>query len=286
VTALHEIALTNQEFLRRIPPEARAAGRDGRYQTDYALTRLVAANCAAIGVHAAKDNPTPLVIKGGFAVRHLYGSPRFSKDADLSMVSDELEMEGPKLMKWPSDMTAREEVPDGMASWILFIRYRGPDGIARNAQCDLNDRSRAIRKRPPQQRLLNGLFIDPFPVWAATTEEILGEKMFALMDSRAVRRTIRIKDVYDLRYILLLTHERVLASEVRDVYNGWQIAAKPGAAPALTEYAAALDAMSRTRRALDQWQADVLDTVDGAPDLADATADLIGLLGPRVMTGR
>jgi predicted nucleotidyltransferase component of viral defense system len=286
LTELHEIALTAQEFLRRIPEDARAAGRDGRYHTDYALTRVVAANCAAIGEHADDEHPTDLVVKGGFAVRHLYGSPRFSKDADLAMVSDDLAMEGPKLIKWPLDMTVQERVSDGMASWVLRIRYLGPDGVARNAQCDLNDRSRAIRKRPPQKRVLRGLFIDPFPVWAATTQEILGEKMFALMDSRRERRTLRVKDIFDLRHVLRLEHEIVIASETRSVYDSWQQAAKPGVAPRISDYTAALTALASTRQAFGQWEIDVFDSVPDAPTVADASSELVELLQRRVITGR
>lgn len=92
---LGEIGLSHQQFLSLIPPEARAVGAGDRFQADYALTRIVAKNCAAVGDHALPDRPTNLVVKGGFAIRHLYGGVRYSKDADLALVSDELELEGP-----------------------------------------------------------------------------------------------------------------------------------------------------------------------------------------------
>ena len=284
-TDLREIALTDQEFLRRLPAAARTPARINRFHTDYALTRLVAANCAAIGEHADETNPTSLVIKGGFAVRHLYGSPRFSKDADLSMESDDLGIagEGPGLIKWPRDMKHEAKTADGLAGWIIFIKYRGPDGVERDTQCDLNDHTRAIKKRPPQRRLLRGLFLPPFPVWAARTEEILGEKMFALVDSWWSSKNLRVKDAFDLRYVLLLDNEPVNAAEVQLTYNQHRVATKDRKFPSLDQYLDTLRTIAATSAAAARWRDDVVDSVPDAPALATATEELCDLLRKRVL---
>ncbi len=210
---LGEIGLTHQEFLARIPVTARAAGGAGRYQADYALTRIVAKNCGAVGKYAYK--PPALVVKGGF--RHpppLRGRPLL-EGRRPAMATDELELEGPRLMVWPSDMHAQEFVNDGMTSWRLVVRYRSTDRRELTTQVDLNDRSRAIRKRPAVRRTLTSLFMDPFPVWSARLEEIVGEKLCALMDWP----TTRIKDCFDIRHVLGLPTEKLVAADTREIYR-------------------------------------------------------------------
>jgi predicted nucleotidyltransferase component of viral defense system len=278
MTDLAEIALTHNEFLRRIPATHRSRGADARFQADYALTRLVAANCAAIGEHSEAGHWTDLVVKGGFAIRHLYGGPRFSKDADLSMVSDELELEGPRLVNLPSDMRiGQETVSGGIASWRLMVDYRRTDRLMARTQIDLNDRSRAIKRRPPQQRHLTSLFLDPFPVWAATLEEIVGEKLFALMD----QPDIRIKDVFDLRHVLLLAAEPLEATATRDVYESWRSTKRRG--PTQKALPSAIEALKKNPRAREAWRTDVADFVAAAPPLEQAIDELIELLRDRVL---
>ena len=276
VTDLAEIALTHQQFLQRLPAAARAVGQADRSQADYALTRLVAKNCAAVDDH--EDQPTDLVVKGGFAIRHLYSGVRYSKDVDLSMANDELELEGPQLMAWPSDMTHQVRVGQGMASWILSIRFRATNGRQLSTQCDLNDRSRAIRQRPPQRRLLHSLYLESFPVWAATTEEIIGEKLFALIDHGA----IRIKDVFDLRHVLSMADEPIDAPVTREVYAACR-QTKGNKGPDVKDVVPAIEAIAGTARANQQWQADVMDFVDGAPPLAQATDEMLALLEARLL---
>jgi predicted nucleotidyltransferase component of viral defense system len=222
-----------------------------------------------------------LVVKGGFAIRHLYSGVRYSKDADLTMASDELELEGPQLMSWPSDMTVQENVAQGMASWILSIRFRRTDGRRQSTQCDLNDRSRALRRRPPQQRELSSIYMPPFMVWAATTEEIIGEKLYALIDHQA----IRIKDVFDLRHLLGLRHERIDGAAACGIYTACR-EAKGNRGPAITgDVAGAIRAIASTGLAAQQWQNDVVDFVGkDAPTLADATDEMISLLDERVLS--
>lgn len=275
MSGLGEIGLTHQEFLARIPATARAAGAAGRYQADYALTRIVAKNCGAVGEHANKQ--PALVVKGGFAIRHLYAGVRYSKDADLAMATDELELEGPQLMVWPSDMRTQEFVNDGMTSWRLVVRYRSTDRRELTTQVDLNDRSRAIRKRPAVRRTLTSLFMDPFPVWSARLEEIVGEKLCALMDWP----TTRIKDCFDIRHVLGLPMEKLVAADTREIYR--EIRKTKGKhVPDLEGIAAVMSATVKSRSALQQWQADVLDFVPDAPSLAMASTEMLDLLNDRV----
>lgn len=283
MTALHEISISGQEFLRRIPPAFRTPARIARYHTDYALTRLVAANCAAIGEHADERNPTPLVVKGGFAVRHLYGSPRFSKDADLSMASDDLEMEGPSAVVWPSDMRHEAVPAEGLAGWILFVDYLDPNGARRKTQCDLNDRTRRIRDIPPRRRTLAGLFLAPFDVWSATTEEILGEKMAALVDSWRTGKNLRVKDVFDLRHVLRKDDEPVDAATVCLVYRQNRAAKRDPGFPDLPDYPRVLSEIVGSDQAAARWADDVVATVDEAPTLAQAAEELADLLARRVL---
>jgi predicted nucleotidyltransferase component of viral defense system len=280
MTALGEIGLTHAEFLARLP-EAERAGAGQRYQRDYALTRIVVRNCAAVGEHVDKEHPTDLVVKGGFAIRHLYAGVRYSKDADLSMWSDELELEGPQLMRYPSDMTAGEpKIGRAGESWFIPVSYRQTNRILDTTRIDLNDRSRALRSRPPQKRTLSSLFMDPIQVWAATTEEIVGEKLFALME----QTNTRVKDIFDIRHVLALPNELIDANETRRIYQAVR-QGKSDRTPRIADVPRVLRNMVASAAAREAWRVDVLDFVDGAPSLAEAAADMIDLLNERVLKG-
>lgn len=219
MTALHEISISGQEFLRRIPPAFRTPARIARYHTDYALTRLVAANCAAVGDHADERNPTPLVV----------------------------------------------------------------NGARRKTQCDLNDRTRRIRDIPPRRRTLAGLFLAPFDVWSATTEEILGEKMAALVDSWRTGKNLRVKDVFDLRHVLRKDDEPVDAATVCLVYRQNRAAKRAPGFPDLPDYPRVLSEIVGSDQAAARWADDVVATVDDAPTLAQAAEELADRLARRVL---
>lgn len=280
MTALGEIGLTHDQFLARLP-DADRLGAGARYQSDYALTRIVVKNCAAVGEYANEGRHTDLVVKGGFAIRHLYAGVRYSKDADLAMSADDLELEGPPMMRYPSDMTAGVPIiGQSGESWFIPVSYRRTDRAVDTTRIDLNDRSRALKSPPPQRRTLSSLFMDPIPVWAASTEEIVGEKLCALMDQPHTR----IKDLFDIRHVLGMPHELIDPAETRRIYQ----AVRQGKGPHVPRVAG-VPRFIRTKLSSAavkaQWQADVLDFVDGAPSLSIAAAEMVDLLNERVLRG-
>ncbi len=246
-----------------------------RFEADFALTRLVAANCAATGDYAAK--PTNFVIKGGFAIRHLYRSARYSKDADLAMVSDELEIEGrPEDLALPDDMAITGS-PLGQAgeSFKLGIEYRTSENRIARIQCDLNSVERPLFRRPPQRATLESLFVDPFRVWAATLEEIVGEKLFALID----RRAERIKDAYDVHHVLRDKSLKIDAGATLEVYEDWRRRKRKG--PQFADLAREIFSICRMSTAEIEWERAVGDLVP-RPDLEATTDELLGLLTRRL----
>lgn len=185
------------QFLAAIPADQRVVLID-RYEADYALTRLVHLNCGAVDEFEVE--PTTFVLKGGFAIRHLYAGPRFSRDADVLPADPDLDLVGPSDLLIPRGMErGQPTVGDAIESWKVRIQYQM---ISRNRRgfisCDVNDLERLLRKRPPQRATFQSRFTAPFPVWAATVEEILAEKLVALMR----RGADRIRDAFDVHHVL------------------------------------------------------------------------------------
>lgn len=272
-----EIGLTHEQFLRRIPTENRERGRDDSHQGDYGLIRLVAANCALQLDDDGHDVTPTLVVKGGFAIRHLYGGARRSKDADLSMLDPDLEMEGPKLLRLPTDMAiAREEVGNSVESWRIHLTYRRTDRRSARIRCDLNDRARSIRRLPPQKRQLVSLYIDAFDVWAATIEEIVGEKIYALLD----QPDIRAKDIFDIRHVLRDRAVAIDGQETLIVYAAIRDDKRKG--PQIVDIRTCIAAVPGNLRAVAAWQIDVLDALPDAGSIKEAVDEVVDLLGERV----
>lgn len=280
MTPLGEIGLTNDQFLARLPGADRLGAGD-RYQRDYALTRIVVKNCAAVGEHANEGHHTDLVVKGGFAIRHLYAGIRYSKDADLAMSADDLDLEGPPMMRYPSDMVAgNPAIGQNGESWFIPVSYRRTDRVIDKTRIDLNDRSRALKSPPPQRRTLSSLFMDPIPVWAASTEEIVGEKLCALMDQPHTR----IKDLFDIRHVLGMPRELIDPAETRRIYQAVR-QGKGQHVPRIADVPRTIRTMITAAATREQWRVDVLEFVDGAPSLSVAAAEMIDLLNDRVLNG-
>lgn len=188
--------VTPASFRAKIP--ANQAALTDRFEDDLALTRLVFANCAA--VDANTSTPTALVVKGGFAVRHLYDGQRFSRDADVLPTDPDLDFFGPDhLIDPPGMVRTQVRVGEASESWKVRFSYRpltlkGPRFI----QCDVNGHERPLRRQPPQRAIFTSRFVPAFPVWAATTEEIVAEKLVALMR----RGQDRIRDAFDVHHVL------------------------------------------------------------------------------------
>lgn len=280
MTALGEIGLTHDQFLALLPDSDRL-GSGNRYQRDYALTRIVVKNCAAVGEHANEGHHTDLVVKGGFAIRHLYAGVRYSKDADLAMSADDLELEGPPMMRYPSDMTAGIPIiGQSGESWFIPVSYRRTDRAVDMTRIDLNDRSRALKSPPPQRRNLTSLFMDPIRVWAASTEEIVGEKLCALMD----QPTTRVKDLFDIRHVLGMPREPIDPAETRRIYQAFRQRKGPHV-PRIADVPRIIRTKIMTAAVQDQWRVDVLEFVDGAPSLSVAATQMVDLLNDRVLKG-
>ncbi len=189
---------------RDAPPqeEAAAAGpARSEGEIDYALARFVAANCAAANLYA--ESPTPFVLKGGLAVFSCFAGPRRSKDADLSPSSLEVEVEGlepPDLIVAPAGMRLldpTQETDDGWRIPIEFTTTTGDDKM--QVICDLNKGVRVIRRQPAVKRPFDSPFTTaPIEVWVARPEEIIAEKISALLR----RRNGRLRDILDIEHLL------------------------------------------------------------------------------------
>ncbi len=207
--------LSREELLDRLPvAHARLPALVELHEADYALTRFVRANCLVTDAE-----PTPLVIKGGFAVRHIYGGLRFSKDADVVVRSPDLKIEGvaPDMLVIPAGMEmTKQELSKAEKSWVVKIQYVRTDRKLGHLQCDLNTRARALRLPPPRAETFESLFFSPFKVWAASAEEIVAEKLSALIEDR----TERIRDAFDLCTVLALTQSSGTPTPASSFFQG------------------------------------------------------------------
>jgi predicted nucleotidyltransferase component of viral defense system len=266
------LPISRAQFLAPIPADQRLTLID-RYEADYALTRLVHLNCGA--VDEFEEEPTTFVLKGGFAIRHLYAGPRFSRDADVLPADPDLDLIGPDDLLIPGGMErGQTTVGDAIESWKVRIQFRT---ISRNRRsfisCDVNDLERLLRKRPPQRATFESRFTAPFPVWAATVEEILAEKLVALMR----RRADRIRDAFDVHHVLAQPTVEVDASAARGLYA--DAASRQGVGITLERVPAEIRAMATDSSCANAWTAQL----DGAlasgvppfPPLAEALAVLV-----------
>ncbi len=263
--------LSHDDFLDRIPrgklpsgaTRAQRADEDRLriamaelHQADYALTRFVRANCLV----ADDTNPTPLVVKGGFAVRHVYGGQRFSKDADIILRSPDLVIEGatPSLIVFPPGMRLRSQtLTESGKCWYVTIDYVGTDGKARMITCDLNERERALRLPPPRPERFASLFFDDgFRVWCASPMEIVAEKIAALLDERQAR----IRFIYDLWAVLAHGPTCWSTIAMRELLSDL-LAAKGLPNPA--DVASAVREIADSRGASEAWAEQVIETMPG-----------------------
>lgn len=188
--------LSEEEFLERV---GGMDNYDPAFERDYALSRLTRWNCAV-------ELGRPIwVIKGGFAVRHIYGSSRFSADADLSPMPNESVITGgaPDINVPPgmisTQLPPREGDRDPKSIRLRFdYHYRVGGDAANDITCDLNTK-RPVTVLPVQKPTFESLWFPPFKVYAMALEEIVGEKVVGLLTFFKDRD--RIKDAYDLWHI-------------------------------------------------------------------------------------
>ncbi len=170
-------------------------------EIDYALARFVAANCAV--ADPFETAPTPFVLKGGLAVYGCFRGRRRSRDADVSPSSLDVEFDGlrpPDLLGVPVGMRMLEpsqETDEGWKVPVEFTTTTGDDQL--QIVTDVNKRSRAIRCIPAIKRPFESPFTTaPVMLWVACAEEIVGEKISALLR----RRNGRLRDIYDIGHLL------------------------------------------------------------------------------------
>lgn len=270
-------------------------------EIDYALARFVAANCAVAGRNA--ESPTPFVLKGGLAVFSCFSGPRRSKDADMSPSSLEVEIEGlqvPDLITAPTGMRLldpTQETDDGWRIPIEFTTTTGDDRM--QVICDLNKGVRVIRRQPAVKRPFDSPFTTaPLEVWVACPEEIIAEKISALLR----RRNGRLRDILDIDHLLAVSDAiglrvdriRPIAVEaIRELLEypnlrqavREKIETRVLAADDLSWVAAEIESIGMNAREKD-WREQVADVVIGAPSAPEATARLLerwkalGLLDP------
>jgi hypothetical protein len=259
-------------------------------EIDYALARFVAANCAVAGAFA--DTPTPFVLKGGLAVFACFAGPRRSKDADLSPSSLEVEIEGlqpPDLITAPIGMRLldpTQETDDGWRIPIEFTTTTGDDQM--RVICDLNKSVRVIRRQPAIKRPFDSPFTTtPLMVWVACPEEIIAEKISALLR----RRNGRLLDILDIGHLLDRAEEidlgvariRPIAFEaIRELLEvphlrqsvRERIEARMIAADDLSWVRGEIESIGRNSRVQD-WKEQVADVIIGAPSAGEATDHLL-----------
>jgi predicted nucleotidyltransferase component of viral defense system len=250
--------LSRDELLDRIPiAHAKVPAIVDLHEADYALTRLVRENCLVLS-----ETPTPLVIKGGFAVRHIHGGMRFSKDADVILASPDLEIDGaePGLLRMPPGMEVTSEaLTEAGKSWVISIHYVGTDRRGHSVTCDLNSRVRALRLQPPRHEIFSSLFFDgEWRVWTASAEEIVAEKLAALLEEGADR----IRDIFDVCTVLSTGPKRWDGTASRALLDKILIA-KQIAPP--DDLIGAVHQVSAAVGAEAAWQSQVIDVMPTRP---------------------
>lgn len=282
---------------RRVTREADGSGGIrplwSEAEVDYALARFVSANCAVAEPFAA--TPTPLVLKGGLAVYGCFHGKRRSRDADVSPSSPDVEVDGrqpPDLLRAPLGMRILSPTQETEEAWKVPVEYTTTTGLD-SAQiiCDLNKTNRAIRRTPAIKRPFDSPFAtEPVLLWVACAEEIVGEKIAALLR----RRNGRLRDIYDIGHLLSIAGDIDLRVEtVREV----TIEALQDLLPLVNNIRIAIQDLIRTRvderddldwiadeirsigynAKVKDWRAQVTDVVPGAGTPKEETDQLLTL---------
>ena len=170
-----------------------------------------------------------------------------------------------------------------MMSWEVKLGFRNTRGRGRFVFCDLNNRERPIKRHPVQRAMLSSYFMDPFPVWAATLEEIVGEKLFAIAD----QEEIRVKDIYDIKHVLEKVPEvpidatgtRRIYDDLRDKHR-YNNRYKHASFDSLPE---TIDAVAKHPLAEMEWGRAVGNLTPKPPELAACAEAMIELVRDRLL---
>lgn len=173
---------------------------DVRLEIDYALCRLAWLNS---GVWGPKPKPC-LVLKGGFAIRHVYRGTRLSADADVAP-TELLGRGGGKLLL-PSELRlddVTQAKSQKLERWNMTLTPVVGTKTLR-VWADVNSQ-RPVRLLPADKKTFVSAFLPDILVWVARIDEILGEKSSGLI-SYGYGDQDRIKDAFDLWFLLSNGH--------------------------------------------------------------------------------
>lgn len=157
-------------------------------ERDWVLTEII--------YRLAETTGTDLVLKGGQALRHIYGSERFSKDVDYvaGRRLDFAELRAHLSIRYPRLRTPDQ--PAGPTKFGLTLRpitYVGPLNVRGTVEVEISYRESVIL--PPRALLYVSHFRDPFPVTVMDLHEMIAEKLRALYQRGNPR------DLYDLWFL-------------------------------------------------------------------------------------
>ena len=169
---------------------------DVRLEIDYALCRLAWLNS---GRWTDRSRPR-LVLKGGFAIRHIYHSNRLSADVDVAPTH--LLGRGQAGLALPSDFVLKSvDLARSEKAERWNMTFESVVGASeQRVWADVNF-GRPVRLPPPEHKPFVSLFLPTFEVWVATIEEILAEKAQGLISYRYGDQD-RIKDAFDLWFLM------------------------------------------------------------------------------------
>jgi predicted nucleotidyltransferase component of viral defense system len=197
---------------------AEALGVDPLFlERDWVLTEII--------FQLAQHPEHHLVLKGGQALRHIYGSDRLSKDVDYvsSRRLDFAELREHLTIRYPRLRLPTQ--PAGPTRYGLTVRpitYTGPLNVPGSVEVEISYREDVVLT--PHSLLYHSPFRDPFPVTVMDLREMVAEKLRALYQRGNPR------DLFDLWFIYSMSGTTVEAHTVahlvpakfRLVGGGWR----------------------------------------------------------------
>jgi predicted nucleotidyltransferase component of viral defense system len=225
-------------------------------ERDWVLTEII--------FHLAQRREHGLVLKGGQALRHIYGSERLSKDVDY-VSAHRLDFEALRqhlTIRYPRLRLPTQ--PAGPTKYGLTVRpitYTGPLNVQGTVEVEISYREDVVLA--PQPLLYHSPFREPFPVAVMDLHEMVAEKVRALYQRGNPRDLFDLWFIYSLPNMLVEAHTvaQLVPTKFRLVGGGWRrerlydrIRANEG------EWQRALHLLVRTLPTFD----DALSTVEGA----------------------
>ncbi len=188
-------------------------------EKDYVLT------CLLRQMAEQPDLADNLILKGGLALRHIYGNARLSVDLDFTgrrRVEAARIREVIEALAWLSIRTPRDFPPTRFSLHLRPISYRGPLGVPGTVEIEVSYREEVVLE--PDVIPFHNVFFDSFAVRVMQLDEIIAEKV------RALYQRPKPGDLYDLYFIFtnpaLVHHPDVINELVpikfKLVAGGWR----------------------------------------------------------------